>query len=61
MSMLRTHMVLMLLYALGVSLFFALLWKTGRREQIRFFVLVFLALFAGGIVLGWAMLPFPLK
>lgn len=54
-------MVLMFLYALGTALFFTLLWKHGRTERIRFFLFVFLSLFLGGIALGWAMFPFPLR
>lgn len=61
MSLLRNHLVLMFLYAAATALFFALLWKPTRRERIRFFVEVFAALFIGGIVLGWAMYPFPLR
>jgi cytochrome bd-type quinol oxidase subunit 2 len=61
MTLLRNHIVLMLLYAVATALFFSLLWKSTRREQIRFFVLVFVALFFGGIALAWAMYPFPLK
>jgi len=51
----------MFLYALATSLFFALLWKEKKQERIRFFILVFIALFFGGIALGWVMFPFPLK
>jgi hypothetical protein len=60
----------MILYALGTAIFFSLLWKTGlrtdgtafeRREQVRFFLLVFCGLFFGGLALGWLMFPFPLK
>ena len=61
MSLLRNHIVLMALYAGTISLFFALLWKSERDEQIRFFIKVFVALFFGGIVVAWAMYPFPLK
>ena len=61
MSLLRTHVVLMFLYALATAVFFTLLWKSGRREQIRFFLFVFLSLFFGGIALGWLMFPFPLR
>lgn len=61
MSVLRQHIVLMFLYALSTALFFTLLWKQGRRERIRFFLFVFLSLFFGGIALGWAMYPFPLR
>jgi hypothetical protein len=60
-SVLRTHVVLMFLYAVATALFFALLWKEEKRERIRLFVVVFCSLFIGGIVVGWAMYPFPLK
>lgn len=61
MSLLRHHVVLMLLYALATGLFFSLLWKRGRRERIRYFLFVFLSLFLGGMALGWAMYAFPLR
>lgn len=61
MSLFRNHLVLMFVYAVATALFFALLWKPGRREQVRFFLLVFSALFVGGIALGWVMYPFPLR
>lgn len=61
MSLLRQHITLMFLYAVGAALFFALLWKQERAERIRFFVLVFTALLLGGVALGWLMYPFPLK
>lgn len=57
----RNHIVLMFLYALLVALFFALLWKDTKQERIRFVVLVFCALFFGGIALGWLMFPFPIR
>jgi hypothetical protein len=61
MSLLRNHIVLMFIYAVATSLFFALLWKNTREERLRFFFLVFSALFIGGIALGWVMYPFPLR
>ena len=61
MSLLRNHLVLMVLYAAAVSLFFALLWKSERKERIIFIVKVFVALVIGGIALAWAMYPFPLR
>ena len=61
MSVLKNHAVLMFLYALATAFFFALLWKKGPRERAGFFLLVFCALFLGGIALGWLMYPFPLK
>ena len=59
--MLRNHVVLMFLYAAATALFFSLLWRVERRERIRFFITVFIALFAGGIALAWAMYPFPIR
>ena len=61
MTLLRSHLFLMFVYALATALFFTLLWKSERREQIRFFLFVFLSLFLGGIVLAWVMFPFPLR
>jgi len=61
MSLLRNHIVLMVLYAIATGLFFALLWKKERGEQIRFFLFVVIGLVLGGIVLAWAMYPFPLN
>jgi len=59
MSALRSHVVLMFLYALATSAFFALLWRSTKSERIRFFIWVFVAIFFGGIALAWAMYPFP--
>ncbi|MGZ4809379.1 MAG: hypothetical protein ACXV7D_08615 [Thermoanaerobaculia bacterium] len=61
MSVLRHHVVLMFFYAVATALFFALLWKQGRRERIRFFLFVFISLFFGGIALAWVMYPLPLR
>lgn len=61
MTFLRSHIVLMFLYAAATALFFALLWKEKRAEQVRTFVVIFCSLFLGGIVLGWLMYPLPLR
>ena len=61
-SLLRNHIVLMLIYAIATALFFALLWKNGRRERDPLLPPgVLLSLFVGGIALAWAMYPFPLR
>ena len=54
-----SHFLLMVLYALLVSLFFSLLWRRGRREQIRLFVQIFLGMVGGGLLVAWLMYPFP--
>jgi hypothetical protein len=55
----RNHIALMFLYALLTAVFFALLWREQKRERIRMFLIIFCSLFVGGIVVGWAMYPFP--
>ncbi|HEY0513643.1 MAG TPA: hypothetical protein VGH73_17170 [Thermoanaerobaculia bacterium] len=54
-----SHFLLMVLYALVVSLFFALLWRRGRREQIKLFLQIFLGMVGGGLLVAWLMYPFP--
>ena len=54
-----SHFLLMVLYALLVSLFFALLWRRGRREQVKLFLQIFLGMVGGGLLLAWLMYPFP--
>lgn len=61
MSLLRSHAVLMFLYAVATALFFSLLWKQGRRDRLRFFLIVFCSLFFGGIAIAWIMYPFPVR
>ena len=53
------HFLIMSLYALLISLFFALLWRNGRRERIGLFVKLFLALVVGALAIAWLMYPFP--
>ena len=55
----KNHIVLMLIYAVLTSLFFALLWREEPRDRIRTFVIIFIALFVGGTAAGWLMYPFP--
>lgn len=54
-----SHLVLMTTYAALVSAFFALLWRRGRREQVRLFLQIFLGMMIGAILVGWLMYPFP--
>jgi len=54
-----SHFLLMVLYALIVSLFFTLLWRRGRREQIKLFLQIFLGMVGGGLLVAWLMYPFP--
>lgn len=55
-----SHLLYMTLFALLVSLVFAVLLKDEPREQIRFGALTFAAFMVGALALGWLMYPFPL-
>ena len=54
-----SHFLLMVTYALIVSLFFTLLWRRGRREQVKLFLQIFLGMVGGGLLVAWLMYPFP--
>jgi uncharacterized membrane protein YfcA len=58
-TLLRSHVFLMFVYANATALFFALLWREEKRERIRLFLIIFCSMFFGGIILGWLMFPFP--
>jgi hypothetical protein len=49
----------MVVYALLVSVFFAFLWRSGKRERLVLFAKVFGALVLGGLAVAWLMYPFP--
>jgi cytochrome bd-type quinol oxidase subunit 2 len=53
------HLLLMVLHALLIAVFFSFLWKHDRRERWRYFLKVFAALLLGAVALGWIMYPFP--
>jgi hypothetical protein len=54
-----SHFFLMVLYSLVVSLFFTLLWRRERKEQVRLFLQLFLGMVGGGLLVAWLMYPFP--
>jgi prepilin signal peptidase PulO-like enzyme (type II secretory pathway) len=58
--MMQSHLLLLVLFALFVSLVFAVLTKDDLREQIRFGGMLFAGFIAAAVVLGWLMYPFPL-
>ena len=54
-----SHFLLMVLYALIVSLFFTLLWRRERKEQVKLFLQIFIGMVGGGLLVAWLMYPFP--
>lgn len=54
-----SHFLLMVLYSLLVSVFFAALWRRRLREQVVLFLQLFLGMVGGGLLLAWLMYPFP--
>jgi cytochrome bd-type quinol oxidase subunit 2 len=54
-----SHFLLMVLYALIVSLFFTLLWRRERKEQVKLFLQIFFGMVGGGLLVAWLMYPFP--
>ena len=56
----RSHLVLLAIFAFFVSLVFAVIAKDDPREQARFGGMMFAGFLVSAIVLGWLMYPFPL-
>lgn len=56
----RSHFLLLVLFAFFVSLVFATIARDDPREQLRFGGKLFAGFVAAAIVLGWLMFPFPL-
>lgn len=55
----RSHFVLLALFAFFVSLVFALLAKDTAAEQLRLGARMFAGFLGAAVVLGWLMYPFP--
>jgi len=56
----RSHFLLLVLFAFFVSLVFAVIAKDDSRDQIRFGGMMFGGFLASAVVIGWLMYPFPL-
>ena len=55
----RSHFLLLALFAFFVSLVFSLLAKDEPKEQVRFGGMMFLGFIGAAVILGWLMYPFP--
>jgi len=56
----QSHFVLLVVFAVFVSLVFALLSEDDLRAQLRFGGMLFAGFVAAAILLGWLMYPFSL-
>jgi len=56
----RSHFLLLALFAFFVSLVFAVIAKDEAGEQLRFGGMMFAGFLASALALGWLMYPFPL-
>ena len=56
----KSHLLLMALFAFFVSLVFAVIAKDDVRDQARLGGLMFGGFMLAAAVLGWFMYPFPL-
>lgn len=55
-----SHFLLMALYSLIVSLFFATLaQRSSRRARVVLFLQLFFGMVLGGLLVAWLMYPFP--
>lgn len=55
-----SHIGLMIVFALFVSVVFGTLMRDEPKEQLRFGARLFAAFVLGGIALGWLLYPLPL-
>jgi hypothetical protein len=53
------HFLIMTVFAVLVSAFFAMLWREARRERWKLFGLLLASLVLGGLAVAWLMYPFP--
>ena len=58
--MMRSHLVLMLIFALCVSAVFGGLLREEPHEQLAVGARMFGAMIAAALIIGWVMFPFPI-
>jgi len=56
----HSHLLLLTVFSLLVSVVFALLTKDEMREQVRFGSMLFAGFLASALLIGWLMYPVPL-
>jgi hypothetical protein len=58
--MFQSHLVLLILFSLFVSIVFAALMRDQWREQLTLALKMFAGLVGAAIIIGWLMYPFPI-
>jgi hypothetical protein len=56
----NSHLLLMVVFALFVSVVFATLMRDEPGEQVRFGARLFAGFVGAGVILGWLLYPLPL-
>jgi prepilin signal peptidase PulO-like enzyme (type II secretory pathway) len=56
----KSHLLSMILYAFFVSIVLALIRKNEKREQIKYWITLFLSMVVGALLFGWIMYLFTL-
>ncbi len=59
--MIRSHFLNMILFSLLVSVFFAFLTQTDRRERLKVMMILCLSMVVLSLIIAYAMYPFPLS
>jgi len=54
-----THLGVMVVFALFVSVVFAALMRDDPKEQVRLGARLFAGLVGGGVLAGWLLYPLP--
>jgi hypothetical protein len=55
----KSHYLILTLFALFVSTAFALLMQKDPKEQLKFGVFAFVCFLGSAFLIGWLMFPFP--
>jgi len=55
---LQSHLLSMVIYAAFVCIVLALIRRSERKAQIRYFISLFLIMVAGALLFGWFMYLF---
>ena len=55
----RSHLAHLLVYSTMVAVFFSVLVRRDRREQLRMFAWTWGGMVAGALALAYLMFPFP--